>query len=911
MRVIITLIITLFVSISAMADISVVKGKIVDSKTGKGVAGVSIKLSTGASATSNSEGVFELSNVLPGKGVLIITAPQMLNRTLDVVVNQDQQLDLGDIAVEKASTQDQATILLDESAIANDEDKSQNVSSLLASSDDVFFSSAGFLFGTMRFNLRGYDQDNFTTYINGINFNSTERGNFQYSSIGGLNDAVRNRDAGNGLEMTAYSFGNIGGTSNIDLRPSRQSVGTKASLAFSNRSYTTRAMATYSTGILKNGWAFTVSGSQRWAEEGNIKGTYYNSWAYLVSAEKIFNNKHSLSISTFGAPTERGTSSGTTQEMYDLVGDNQYNPNWGYQQGKKRNARIVNSFEPSLIVSYEWKIDPKTTFNAGIAGRISKYSKTGLNWYNAPDPRPDYYRYLPSYLINGSDEPMPYLVQFRTNLIKNDVSRQQINWDEIYMANYNRVIKGQDTATYIQERAHDDYKELTFNATINKAFNNGLNFIGGLEARTYVGSHYKTLEDLLGGKYWMDIDQFAERDFGTASQKQQNDLNNPNRKVYVDDKFGYDYEIHAKTANAWTSITLNQPKYTVSVGAKYSFNSYYRYGNMRNGRAADNSYGKGSVNNFGDIATKANLLYKLSGKHMIAANASFETRSPLAYNAYLSPRIKNTQIPDMSNGKIYSGDLGYIFNTSAVRGRITGYYTKFENQIEIDNFYNDVLKTFVNHVMTNVNKENVGVEMGVTAKVTSQVSLTFIGNYGKYRYTNRPNGTTSTENGSQQDTQQPIYLKNFYLGGMPQLATSLGFDYFHPKMWFFNTNINYYDKNYVSIMPTRRTAAALNFATAGMTQEEVNAKAKAIVDQEKFAASFVWDASVGKLIYFKNKTSLSINLTVQNILNKKDIRTGGFEQGRFDTESFNVGKFPSKYFYMQGINYFLNIGYRF
>jgi outer membrane receptor protein involved in Fe transport len=146
---------------------------------------------------------------------------------------------------------------------------------------------------------------------------------------------------------------------------------------------------------------------------------------------------------------------------------------------------------------------------------------------------------------------------------------------------------------------------------------------------------------------------------------------------------------------------------------------------------------------------------------------------------------------------------------------------------------------------------------------------------------------------------------------MPQLATSLGFDYFHPKMWFFNTNINYYDKNYVSIMPTRRTAAALNFATAGMTQEEVNAKAKAIVDQEKFAASFVWDASVGKLIYFKNKTSLSINLTVQNILNKKDIRTGGFEQGRFDTESFNVGKFPSKYFYMQGINYFLNIGYRF
>ena len=78
MRVIITLLVTLFLSLNAMADISVIKGKIVDSKTGKGVAGVSVKLSTGVNATTNSEGVFELNNVLPGKGVLIITAPQML-----------------------------------------------------------------------------------------------------------------------------------------------------------------------------------------------------------------------------------------------------------------------------------------------------------------------------------------------------------------------------------------------------------------------------------------------------------------------------------------------------------------------------------------------------------------------------------------------------------------------------------------------------------------------------------------------------------------------------------------------------------------------------------------------------------------------------------------------------------------
>ena len=40
-----------------------------------------------------------------------------------------------------------------------------------------------------------------STYINGLNFNDLERGRFNYSSLGGLNNAMRNKDAVNGLEM--------------------------------------------------------------------------------------------------------------------------------------------------------------------------------------------------------------------------------------------------------------------------------------------------------------------------------------------------------------------------------------------------------------------------------------------------------------------------------------------------------------------------------------------------------------------------------------------------------------------------------------------------------------------------------------------------------------------------------------
>ena len=56
------------------------------------------------------------------------------------------------------------------------------------------------------------------------------------------------------------------------------------------------------------------------------------------------------------------------------------------------------------------------------------------------------------------------------------------------------------------------------------------------------------------------------------------------------------------------------------------------------------------------------------------------------------------------------------------------------------------------------------------------------------------------------------------------------------------------------------------------------------------------------------------NLTAQevdNILNKKDIMTYGYQQGRFDYDNFNIGKYPNKYYYAQGIRVFFNVGVRF
>ncbi len=896
-------------SITLTAQTSGLKGIVVSAETGNAIEGATVTLQrSGSSAITDLAGAFEIEGT-PGNETLVISSALIKTNTIEVQIPSDSIFDLGVLKVESTTTYVNA-FFIGEDEINIEDDNDQVISGLLFSSDDVYLSNVGFTFSPMRFRVRGYNQEYTSTFINGVNFNSAERGRFYYGSVGGMNDVVKNKDVVNGIEAGSYSFGNIGGATNINMKARNYARGGRISASYTNRSYNYRLIGTYSTGLMDNGWAVTLSGSRRYSKEGYIDGTSYDAWSYMLAVEKVFNNRHSLSFTTFGAPSQRGSSSASFQEVYDLTGDNLYNPNWGYQNGKKRNARETKSYEPVAILSHEWMINEKSKLSTGIAARYSMYKKTALNWYNSADPRPDYYRYLPSYQQD------PEIAARYDSIWRHDTSIRQIDWHRLYEVNHlnnldNQRYGTEKGASYMVEGRNNDYLEFTFNSVFSTSISDNFKLTSGAEARRTIGMHYKTVEDLLGGTHWLDIDQFAERDFGGDSDKLQNDLNNPNRKVTEDDTFGYDYEMHVTSANMWFKNDHSIADLDVYYGAKLSYTGFYREGNMRNGRAPNNSYGKGDEYRFGDIAIKAGGQYKFSGRHIFAFNAAYETRASLPYNAYLSPRIKDTRIPNLESGIITSGDIGYIFNLPQFKGRVTAYYTLLDNQVEIDNYYHDAFRTFMNVAMTGIQKEYRGIEFGAEAKVTDQITLTAIGNIGDYRYINRPEATFSFENGSAPDFTETIYLKNFHVAGTPAIAGSLGFDYFHPKMWFFNVNANFYDHTYVDISPTRRTEQAASFPTDGMTEEEIEAKLREITDQEELGSKFTLDLSVGKLIYFENRNSLSINVMVQNVLNNTDMRTGGYEQGRFDFSNYDTFKFPPKYYYTQGLNFFINLGYRF
>lgn len=892
-----------------------VQGVVVDAGSGQPLGGATILLENqGKGVSSGPNGDFLISDATPGIDNLCIMAYGYEDFVVEVKILKNVVDDLGVIKIkpeEGSFTKSDDFLLLDENQLEDEEGNDQSIGMLSGASDNVFYSAANYDFSTMRFRLRGYEQEYSQMYINGVHFTDAIRGRFNYSTLGGMNQAFKNRTVGLGLNATGFSLGEIGGSSNINTMAKDYAPGFRGTLSYTNGAYTTRGMITYSTGLRDNGWAFTLSAIGRYSKEGITEGTFYHSGGLFLSLEKVFNNNHSLGITLYGAPTERATSSATYEEVYELADSYMYNPNWGWQDGKKRSARIVESFDPTAIINWAWKPKSGTSLNTGAAIRYSMYSSSALNWYNAADPRPDYYRYLPSYFKDNQE-----MFDLYTDLWRNDESQRQIDWDNLYRTNYLTKLhseqNGEDYrgSTYILENRHSNQKNVFFNSTLNHRINDYMTLQAGVGLNFTQATYYKTIRDLLGGDYWTDTDQFTERDFPDDPDMLQNDLNNPNRRVGVGDKFGYNYDINSIIANAWIQNMVNLDHWDINYGLKVSYTQFQRDGKMRNGRSPLNSYGKGQMHRFDNGMLKAGATYKLDGRNFFIFNASYGTRAPLADNVYIAPRIKDDVSGELNSERIVSADLSYSFNYNRVRGMITGFWTNIYDATERSSFYDDNFSTYTNYVLTGVNKTYKGVEAGIAVKVLPDLTVSFAGTFSRYQYKNRPRGTRSFENGALPDTTQTVYLKNFYVSGTPQTALNLAINYNAPKMWFFEVNATWMDDSYIDLSPIRHEYMPELFSFVG-SAEEYEAKVKEITAQEKLRDVFLLNASIGKVLYVNRKLSLNFNVSVNNILNKKNIQTGGYQQSRFDYTNYDVNKYPSRFYYTQGIRIFANVGVRF
>ncbi len=884
---------------------------VVQSSDGNPVEAATVSIvGTNNMTVTDADGNFLLSGLSAGSYQVGVFASGFENYYAnDIRVNADEVTSLQIVLTSQQIADDNGGVVVVNADDLNNDLGSENISSILHGSKDAFLDAAAYSLGSMRFRIRGYDNSRTEISLNGMDMSNMETGRTYWSTWGGLNNVTRYKTVAFGLDAADNTFGNIGGNTDVQMIPSTFRSGLKVTYSLANRSYRNRAMVTYSTGLLPSNWAFTFSGSRRWANEGYAEGSFYDAWGYYMGIEKQFSHQK-IVLNVFGAPTKRGKQGGSTQEAYDLVGNVYYNPYWGYQNGEKRNSRVAYGHQPVALLTHIWNVNSTTTLHTTLVAKGGRNGSTALNWYNAPDPRPDYYRNLPSYITNPQDS-AAVAASF------SDPRYSQINWDALYYANKNsydevedangiagNTVTGNRAQYLIEERRYD---QIYFGGASNltKKINDNIKLVGGLQYRYFIGKNFKVINDLLGADYWLDIDKYAERDLANPDSA-QSDLNNPNRIVKDGDVYGYNYNSHIQTGKTWLQTTFDYKHININVAGFVSQTTMYREGLMRNGKFPESSFGNSAKLNFLDYGGKTGLIYKINGRNFIQAHGAYLTQAPIFRNVYVSPRTRDNTVTNPMSEKIMSADIGYVMRAPKLKITLRAYYTDFKDGSKVMSFYHDGYRNFVNYAMEGINKTHQGIEAAIDGQLGAGISAYGVVSLGYYRYTSRPTVTVTVDNSAEiLAANRTVYSMNYLVAGTPQTAGSIGVRYRTTHHWFFNVNANYVDDIYLDFNPERRTADAVDFVVKDSDLWNN------IVNQTQLPSGYTIDGSIGKSFRFQHKYYLNFNLNMSNLLNNRQIITGGYEQLRYDVADKDPNKFPPKLYYLYGRQFYLNISFSF
>ena len=409
-------------------------------------------------------------------------------------------------------------------------------------------------------------------------------------------------------------------------------------------------------------------------------------------------------------------------------------------------------------------------------------------------------------------------------------------------------------------------------------------------------------------------------------------------KVTVGDKYGYDYYANVRDAKLWANLNFEKENWKAYVAAEGGYNTFWRDGLVQKGLFPDNSLGKSEVADFFTYRAKAGATWT-AGAHRVYANVGYFNDAPYFTESFVSPRTRNTLAPNLTTQKTLSADLNYAFSKNGYKVRVTGYYANIADQTDLMSFYDDSQNSYTNFAMSGIDERHIGVELGfeIPLPVTG-LSIQGALNWGDYVYTSTPRVTQTIDNNGDiilDNAQVPYWsasniykrdengvimtdengkaivdrVQKHYVPSTPQFATSIGLNYRSPNYLFAGIDVQYFDKMYLDMNPLYRTDMAVMGPDGIWTAEEEEYMAT----QEQFDAQWILNANIGKSWYINRKYNIGISFELRNILNNKMLKTGGYEQTRLIDSENNERyyKFDSKYFYMYGINYMLNIYFRF
>jgi len=890
----------------------IISGVVLEYRNQKPLPDIAVQLEGSKVETrTNEKGEFTLRTGLKGTQQLILSSTNMRTKYYPVLL-ETENIHIGRIYMEQnlAIEKTDNLVALTEADLF-DSNSLETASGLLQATRDVFLARAAFDFSQAYFKVRGYDSNQGQVLINGIPMNRIWDGRPQWNNWGGLNDVTRNQELDYGLSGSENAFGGLMGSTSIDITPSSARPGIRFSAAASNRTYRNRVMATYNSGKHKKGLAYSLSISRRWSQQGYVDGTHYNSYAVFSAIDYTFSSKHSIGLAMINAYNSRGRSAALTDEAVDLLGQ-KYNPYWGRQEGSIRSSRIRTLHEPIWLMFYKY-MSGDMRLRVSLAHQTGDISSSRIGYYDAPNPDPTYYRYMPSYYVNspiganfiGANEAKEALLE-----------EPQWPWAELYEANSNH--SRQQNAAYVWYDDVNNESSLTGNALMNLSISSKFKVDTGISFQRSERHSFAKSRDLLGAKELIDRDPFTNtrNDISGTLSKGQNEI------------FNYNYTINTHYWESFLQARFFWKQWDIFVAMDYAERDFQRNGLFLNERYLQNSFGRGEWKRFRNTSLKGGLTYRLTSRHWFKTHAYLGTRAPLLKSLYINPRENHELVPNIPNEKVHSVDLTYLLRMPKFTSRTSAYYTRFQNTTEINFFYVDagVGSDFVQEVVTGLDKLHKGVEIGLEFDISATFKASVVAAIGVYEYASDPNVTINFDSaGAGEDLQRSegninlgiADIKNYRISQGPQTALSVGMEYRDPSYWWIAGTANSLSNNYIDIATITRTTSFKIDPNTGLSFPEATEKnISTMLSQEALPPVYLLNLIGGKS-WLYNDHYISVFCSINNVFDVK-YKTGGFEQSR----NGNYGQmlrdnlsgrpsFGPKYWYGFGRTFFLNVAISF
>ena len=671
----------------------------------------------------------------------------------------------------------------------------QEFPEMLANTPSVYATKSGGGFGDSRINIRGFDQRNIAVMINGMPVNDMENSAVYWSNWAGLSDVTSAMQVQRGLGSSKLAISSVGGTINVVTKAADLRQGGNVSSGFGNDNYL-KTQASYSTGKLKSGFSASILASQT-TGDGYVDGTKFEGANYFIALGYELNDKHSFQYTFTGAPQwhhQRSYAPRISEYIRYGQGEpnRKYNADWGYLNGEEYSWARNFYHKPIMSINWDFKINETTKLSSVVYGSWGRGGGTG-NIGKSPF----------AFKTEKGLVPFDDFVAFNQGTYSYPSGVSVNNLGTPLSANSNGDFVTNRSTGFTRRasiNSHDWYGAVV---NLNTKLSESLTLDFGVDARTYVGYHFRNINDRLGADVYFD----------------NRDINNPGRNLYQtysaspsfnpftniknQEKIEYNNNGYVRWYGAFTQLEYSSDKLSAFFQGSISQQGFKREDTFLYD-VSDPLYETDYKNLLGGNI-KGGINYNFDEHFNFFANLGYYSKQPFFNAVY--PNNASVVNENLTNEKVIGFEEGVGYRSSVFNANLNLYYTKWKDRYQRSG---DAAPDNVGgyYDFEGITQVHTGIELDMTAKL-DKLKLNGMISIGNWEYENDITGRRFDLNNNEISggTDPTYYVAGTKVGDAAQFTASAGASYDFTRTFSVDANYRYADKLYASLDPSRQTSA--------------------------------------------------------------------------------------------------------